>query len=114
MLRTKYPDSPMILGADKNTMNIRPLLNCGLKLRNIVDLPTRKGKILDVLLTNIPQFYNSPVIVPPVSCDNPTSGKPSGFSYPHTNRNNPPIRHYKTIVSPPLPEANVNQIGAGL
>ena len=115
MLRTKYPDSPMILGADKNTMNIRPLLNCGLKLRNIVDLPTRKGKILDVLLTNIPQFYNSPVIVPPVPCDNPTSGKPSDHfvpvSYPHTDRNNPPIRRYKTIVSRPLPEASVNQFG---
>ena len=115
MLKTKYPGSPMILGADKNSMNIKPLINCGLKLRNIVDLPTRQGKILDILLTNIPQFYNSPVIVPPVPCDNPTSGKPSDHfvpvSYPHTDRSKPPVRRYKTVVSRPLPETSVNQFG---
>ena len=66
MLRAQYPDWPIIMGADKNDMDIRPLLNCGLKLRQTVDLPSRQGKILDILLMDIPQCYNSPVIVPPV------------------------------------------------
>ena len=40
-LITTYPESGIILGADRNGMNIAPLLSCGLKLRQIVDLPTR-------------------------------------------------------------------------
>ena len=37
MLTSKYPDCGIILGADKNKMDIRPLLNCGMKLRQVVD-----------------------------------------------------------------------------
>ena len=48
MLSTKYQDSPIIMGADKNNMYITPILNCGLRLRQVVDLPTRKRKILDI------------------------------------------------------------------
>ena len=41
MLYSKYPDSAIILGADKNKMDIKPILNCGLKLRNIVNQNTQ-------------------------------------------------------------------------
>ena len=54
MLSTKYQDSPILMGADKNNMDITPILNCGLRLRQVVDLPTRKGKILDILIMNTP------------------------------------------------------------
>ena len=77
MLKTKFPDSPMILGSDKNSMDIRPILTSGLRLRQVVDLPTRQGKILSIILMNVPHLYNSPVIIPPVPCDDPTSGQPS-------------------------------------
>ena len=45
MLNAKYPDSGIILGADINKMDIRPILNCGLKLRQVVDKNTRQGSI---------------------------------------------------------------------
>ena len=116
MLKTTYPDCPMILGADKNSMNIQPILNCGLKLKQLVDLPTRQGKILSILLMNTPQFYNSPVIIPPVPCDDPTSGSPSDHSvpvsYPHTDRYNPPSRRYKTVHCRPLPKKSLNNFGS--
>ena len=115
MLKTKYPDSPMILGADKNSMDIRPILNCGLQLKQIVDLPSRQGKILDIIIMNIPQYYNSPIIIPPVPCDDPTAGVPSDHSvpvcYPHTDRHNPPRRRYRTVTYRPLPESSVRQFG---
>ena len=44
MLNTKYPESGIILGGDKNKMDIRPLLNCGLGLKQVVDKGTRQGK----------------------------------------------------------------------
>ena len=48
MLLSKYPNSAII------QMDISPILNCGLKLRQVVDKNTRKGKILDVLICIIP------------------------------------------------------------
>ena len=52
-LCTKYPNSGIFICGDKNGMDIKPILNSGLKLKQIVDKPTRKGKILDVIITNI-------------------------------------------------------------
>ena len=45
MLCSKYPDSGIILGADKNDMNITPILNCGLKLRQVVSHFTKESWI---------------------------------------------------------------------
>ena len=39
MLNGNYPDAPIILGGDKNDLDISPILKCGLKLKQIVDLP---------------------------------------------------------------------------
>ena len=82
MLSTQYSNSPIIMGADRNSMDISPIINCGLKMRQIVDKPTRKNKILDVIITNVPDLYKSPVIVPPVPCDVPGAGVPSDHSVP--------------------------------
>ena len=115
MLHAQYPDAPMMLGADKNNMNIRPLLTCGLRLRQVVDLPTRNGVILDILLISIPQYYNAPTIVPPVPCDNPADVKPSDHHIPvcvpHTDRSQPAVRRFKTVTYRPLPDSSVRQFG---
>ena len=104
-----------MLGADKNSMDIKPLLNCGLRLKQVVDLGTRNGVILDIILMSIPQLYNSPIIVPPVPCDNRSDGVPSDHwvpvCYPHTDRHNPPLRRFKTITYRPLPEENIRKFG---
>ena len=115
MLVTKYPEAPIIMGADKNSMNIQPLLNCGLKLRQIVDIGTRQGKILDVLITNIPQYYNSPILIPPVPCDDPGSGVPSDHwvpvCYPHTDKHSAPLQRLRTVVYRALPDTNSRKFG---
>ena len=103
------------MGADKNSMNIQPLLNCGLKLKQIVDIGTRQGKILDVLITNIPQYYNSPVLIPPVPCDDPSSGVPSDHwvpvCYPHTDKHSAPLRRFRSVVYRPLPDERIRKFG---
>ena len=115
MLITRYPAAPIILGADKNEMDIKPLLTCGLRLKQMVDVGTRKGKILDVILMNIPQMYNSPIIVPPVPCDNPSDGVPSDHwvpvCYPHTNRYQAPLRRFREVSYRPLPAEGVREFG---
>ena len=116
MLSTQYPDSPMILGADRNKMDISPILNCGLKMRQCVDLPTwNNEKIQDILIMNKPELYKSPIIVPPVPCDVPSAGVASDHSvpvcYPHTDRNTRPVRNYRTVTHRPLPDAAMDKFG---
>ena len=115
MLAAKNPGSAIILGADKNYMDIRPLLNCGLRLRQCVDKPTRQGVILDVIIMTTFAYFNSPIIVPPIQPDDPTKGKPSDHSVPvcvpHTDRYTPPNRNYRTITYRPLPESGLRMFG---
>ena len=115
MLSTKYPESGIILGADKNSMDISPLLTCGLKLKQIVDKNTINGKILDVLIMNLSKYYNSPIIAPPICPDDPEHGKPSDHSVPicspHTNPYTPPVRTWKYHTYRPLPDSSVRKFG---
>ena len=115
MLTTKYPGCRILVGGDKNKMNISPLLNDNLNLRQIVTRPTRKQEVLDVLLTNLFLFYNTPIIIPPVQPDLPGQGVPSDHSVPlcipNRDPTNPPERHYRTVVCRPLPESKVRDFG---
>ena len=115
MLSTQYPDVPIIMGADKNSMDIKPLLNFGLRLKQVVDIGTRNGKILDVILMSIPQLYDSPILIPPVPCDNPNDGVPSDHwvpvCYPHKDRHKAPLRRFKEVTYRPLPEDNIRKFG---
>ena len=115
MLNAKYPDSGIIMGADKNTMNITPLLSCGLRLHQIVDKVTINFKTLDIIIMNLKMFYNSPIIAPPLLPDDPENAKPSDHSVPvctpHTDRYNPPHRNYKLHTYRPLPDSSVRKFG---
>ena len=115
MLCTQYPESGLILGADKNSMNINPILNCGLKLRQIVDKFTRKKKTIDIIITNLGSYYKSSIIAPPITPDNPTNGEPSDHSVPvcipHCDPLSRPERNYKLINFRPLPATNISKFG---
>ena len=86
-LAAEHPGSAIILGADKNYMDIRPLLNCGLRLRQCVDKPTRFGAILDIIVMNTFPYHSSVRIVPPIQPDDPTKCKKVTILFlcvPHT------------------------------
>ena len=117
-LTSKYPGSGIIIGGDKNKMNINSLLSCNLKLKQIVNLTTRKNEILDVCLTNMFPYYNAPLIIPPVQPDVVGQGVPSDhwvpLCVPHTDPQKPPARQYKIIISRPLPDSKVREFGQWL
>ena len=114
-LYSKYPNSGIILGSDRNDMDISPILSCGLKLHQIVTQRTRGRKTLDILITNLGRYYKTPKICPPLEVDNPLTGKPSDHSvpvcYPHKDRYNPPERSYRIIKYRPLPESCLRKFG---
>ena len=115
MLYTRYPESGLILGADKNGMDIRPILNSGLRLRQMVTNSTRHGQILDIIIMNLSGYYKTPVIVPPLQPDDNITAKPSDHSvpvcYPHTDRYRPAERNYKVIKYRPLPDSALRKFG---
>ena len=115
MLCSKYPDCGVILGADRNEMDIKPILSCGLRLRQVCDKFTRKNAILDILIMNLSGYYKSVVIAPPLQPDDPTRAKPSDHSVPvripHTDRYTPAARNYRVIKFRPLPESSVRRFG---
>ena len=116
MLSAQYPEAGLILGADRNDMDIKPILNCGLRLKQVVDQNTRKDRILDILIMNTFGYYNSPVIAPPLQPDDPLKAKPSDHwvpvCTPHTDRYQPAQRNYRVIKYRPLPESSLRKFGA--
>ena len=113
-LLTKYPNAGLVIGGDKNDWKIAPLIASVPKLKQIVTLPTCNLKTLDVILTNLWQFYSLPIVVPPVPCDDPKKGVPSDHSTPvaHPLSTDHRIKNvYQTKVSQPLPDSGIREFG---
>ena len=72
-------------------------------------------KTLDIIITNLHQSYNNPVIVPPVEADNPSTGKPSDHSVPVATPITSPgmeiKRDFQVKVFRPLPESLLHEFG---
>ena len=114
ILLTKYPRAGIVIGGDRNEMSISPLLTALPRLKQLVTKATCNGKILDVLLTNLHEYYNIPLVVPPVPADNPLQGKPSDHSVPlarpHTT-SGVNMNEYRTKISRPMPDSGIRQFG---
>ena len=115
-LLTKYPQAGTVIGGDRNEMSISPLITGLPKLKQLVTKPTCNGKVLDVLLTNLHEFYSVPEVVPPVPAKNPLQGKPSDHSLPlvrpHTSTGGNNISNdYKTRITRPMPDSGIRQFG---
>ena len=82
ILLTKYPKAGVIIGADRNDLNISSLLMGIPRVRQIVTENTYENKVHDIIITNLHQFYLPPVVVPPVNPDDPNKGAPSDHSVP--------------------------------
>ena len=82
-LKAQYPESAFLCGGDKNDLNEQLLLDISPTFRQIVTLPTYRLSVLDVMVTDIGQYYLLPAIKPPVLPDNPASAVPSDHSIVH-------------------------------
>jgi hypothetical protein len=77
---------------------------------------THKDKILDIILTNLHQFYRVPIIAPPVAPDDPRNAKPSDHSspiaIPLSDNEYCQTREYQTKTVRPLPDVNIEMFGS--
>ena len=115
ILLTRYPEAGLIIGGDRNDLDIAPIISGIPRSQQIVNSPTINGKILDVIITNLYQLYHTPVVVPPIQPDNPEKGVPSDHSIPiakpisSSKPTRAPVYQIKTIQ--PLPESGILEFG---
>ena len=107
-LKSQHPESAFVCGGDKNDLNIQLLLNIDPSFRQIITKPTYKQSVLDVLVTDIGQYYMESIIRPAVQPDNPATASPSdhriGFAKTNTSASQPVKRESKTHTVRPLPD----------
>ena len=79
-LTAKYPGAGIILGGDINNLDCGKLCDTFPDLVNLVAAPTRGGRILDVLITNLHTGYDKASVLPPIQPDCVGVGRPSDHS----------------------------------
>ena len=113
-----HPGAGVIISGDRNNIEISRLLQIDTTLSQTVCQNTRNQKILDVILTNLHCFYNTPEIVPPIAPDVPGKGVPSDhmgvIATPHTNSTLPPKTHKIRRNIRPIHESLLLEFGEKL
>ena len=114
-LMSIHENCGIFICGDKNDLNIGPILAFNSTFKQIVTKCTLGLKTLDIIITNLHQSYNNPVIVPPVEADNPSTGKPSDHSVPVATPITSPgmeiKRDFQVKVFRPLPESLLHEFG---
>ena len=65
LLESKYPDCGLIIAGDFTKLPIHRLTRL-FQLKQIVNFPTRGSNKLDLILTNLAEYYDNPTRTPPM------------------------------------------------
>ena len=110
---SKHPDAATIIEGDKNDLDESGILAFDPTFVQIVTKPTRKEKVLSVIITDLRQFYIEPKIIAPVPVDNPKKGAPSD----HNGVLAIPVNNHESIRGTtkevkfvrPMPESSIDE-----
>ena len=115
ILMSRYPNAGLYIGGDKNSLDLSPILQGLPRCRQIVAGNTHDNKCLDILITNLHNLYQPPVIVPGVLPDDRTKGKASDhlvpIAYPISNQSGSVSRLYQVKTTRPMPESGMREFG---
>ena len=108
---TIHDDPGIYICGDRNDLNINPILALNPSLKQIVTRPTHGTKTHDIIITNLHNYMNTPIIVPTVTADNPLIGHPSDHSVPVAtplqSHDDQIRRDLKTNLFKPLPDSKL-------
>ena len=120
-LSSRYPDGLFwIIMADKNEMRLDNILTLNPDFKQLVDQPTRDNpaQILDIIVSNLGQYYQIPTVEPPLEVDDDKVGSPSDHLMvvmtPLNNFQNKRGRIKKTIEYRPLTDDGYKAMGSAL
>ena len=98
-------------------MNLKPILDLSPSLKSVVTKPTRLNpdRILDNIIMDLANFYQSPEILPPIDADPGSGGKPSDHltvvMAPIATVDNKPARISRTIMVRPMKQSGIDSFG---
>ena len=115
-MKSKYTSAWFLCGGDVKDLKVGELLRVTSNLKQIVTKPTRKSKILSVIVTDLHEYYKEPVILPPVLPDIEGTCMPSDHSnplaLPYTDTSQPRLQSYKYINVRPTPDSSIRSFGS--
>ena len=76
-LKVDHPNAATIIAGDKNDLDESRILAIDPGLAQLVRKPTRKDKILSIVITDLRRFFVEPKIIDAIPVDNPAKGAPS-------------------------------------
>ncbi len=79
-----YPNCAVIIAGDFNRLNVSTIKK-HFRLKQIVKKPTRKNAILDLILTNIHDYYEIPCTFPPFGLSDHNTVTVEGKEREHSN-----------------------------
>ena len=77
ILKSRYPMAYFLGGGDINGLNWKELVTISSSFRQCVTKPTRKNKVLSIIITDLHPFYEEVKVIPPLEPDVKGIGKPS-------------------------------------
>ena len=114
-LLCSHPNAGVIISGDRNGIEIFDLMSIDSSFSQIMQTPTRGFKILDVIITNLSNFYNEPTVIPAISPDKIDSGKPSDhksvLATPHIDANSSKNLPKEKKIIRPLPDSLISVFG---
>ena len=117
-LLSRFPKADLIIGGDRNGMKTSPLIVSLPRTLQIDTKNTHNDEILDMILTNLHQYYAVPVILPPMKADNQLKHKSSDHKYamavPIYTATCKNTREYTTRKVRPTPETARREFGEWL
>ena len=113
-LKIIHPKANFIIAGDKNDLKEAEIVAICPTFKQIVCQPTRKGKILTVVVTDLHHLYQEPIIIPPIPVDEGSTGSPSDHQgvliIPINNFSSKP-RTMKSVSIRPIPQSSLDLFG---
>ena len=108
-------DVHFILGGDFNRLDVTDILDAYGALKQFNSVPTRKGAVLELLLTDLHPFYHPVTTLAPLQVDENKTGSDSDHDIvvmaPRSNCKYKIERIKKTVKTRPLPESGQKEFG---
>ena len=114
-IKMANPKASFILGGDLNSIPLDVFSHLYPGIHQINCKPTRKGKILDFIATDLHQYYLLPEITNPLGPDNPLKAKASDhkipIAKPKTDENKSTNDGKKLVIKRPMPQSAIDAFG---
>ena len=115
ILNARYKDITFLIGGDINNLVLQPIIDSLENMKQVVETPTHRNRVLDIILTNMKENYYPPFVRDPLECDEDLPGEPSDHKIviflPKTVSNSQILPPRKLIKSRPITQSGINEFG---